>query len=153
MSKAHKLNPSKPWLGKKRPEAIELMNKVRKEKGIIPNYKHGLSKTKEYQQKKHREYWENHKEHVLFKNHQRRMRKLGNGGNHTLEQWLLLKEKYSYTCLSCGQKEPNIRLTEDRITPLIKKGTDDINNLQPLCLPCNLSKHDKDIDYRGRWEI
>lgn len=78
----------------------------------------------------------------------RRAKKKGNGGTHTLKEWNALKERYDYTCLCCKRQEPEIKLTEDHITPLSKGGVNSIDNIQPLCLSCNCSKNDKIIDYR-----
>lgn len=40
------------------------------------------------------------------------------------------------------------RLTPDHVVPLGKGGSNDISNIQPLCLPCNLKKHNRCTDYR-----
>jgi 5-methylcytosine-specific restriction endonuclease McrA len=77
-----------------------------------------------------------------------RARKIGNGGSHTLQEWLNLKKKYDYTCLKCSKKEPGIKLTLDHVMPLVFGGTNSINNCQPLCASCNSSKNGKWKDYR-----
>lgn len=61
--------------------------------------------------------------------------------SHTFGEWELLKKQYGYTCPCCKKSEPEIKLTEDHIIPLSKGGTDIIENIQPLCLKCNMHKH------------
>lgn len=67
--------------------------------------------------------------------------------SHTYGEWELLKKQYNYTCPCCGLSEPEIKLTEDHIIPLSKGGSDLIENIQPLCLSCNLKKHTLTIKY------
>ena len=74
-----------------------------------------------------------------------RTRKAENGGNHTANEFEILCKEYDYRCLCCGSDN---KLTEDHIVPIAKGGTNDISNLQPLCMSCNASKQDKIIDYR-----
>ena len=78
--------------------------------------------------------------------HNRRARIHGNGGTHTAAEWKALKEKYGNMCLRC--KATNIRLTKDHVLPISLGGSNSIDNIQPLCLSCNSTKHDKHIDYR-----
>jgi 5-methylcytosine-specific restriction endonuclease McrA len=78
----------------------------------------------------------------------RRTRKALAGGEFTPQQWLMLKAKYSFSCLCCGRREPDIQLTVDHVIPLVKGGSNNIENIQPLCISCNSKKYDKTIDYR-----
>jgi len=66
---------------------------------------------------------------------------------HTFGEWELLKIQYGNTCPCCKKSEPEIKLTIDHIIPLSKGGTNLIENIQPLCLKCNMKKHTKIIKY------
>lgn len=78
--------------------------------------------------------------------HKRRARIAQTGGSYTRSEWRKLCEFYDHRCLCCGMKFQ--RLTVDHVLPLSKGGTNNIQNIQPLCRSCNSRKHDKEIDYR-----
>lgn len=74
-----------------------------------------------------------------------RHRRLDVSGSFTAEEWRQLKERYGNRCLCCGRRRP---LTVDHVIPVVKGGTGDIGNIQPLCFACNMAKFTKTIDYR-----
>lgn len=72
-------------------------------------------------------------------------------GSHTFEEWEEVKKKYNYRCAMCKGAEPFLSqkiqcLTEDHIIPIIKGGSNFIDNIQPLCHKCNCIKKDKILD-------
>lgn len=67
-------------------------------------------------------------------------------GNFTAEEFTQLCEAYGNKCLCCNRAD--VPLGPDHVVPIARDGTNDIGNIQPLCLPCNMRKHIKIIDYR-----
>lgn len=86
----------------------------------------------------------------LWHNKQRRIKKFGNGGFHSLGEWQNMKAQYNWTCPCCGRKEPKIKLSEDHIIPISKGGSDNIENIQPLCISCNSKKHNNIQKYGNK---
>jgi len=74
-----------------------------------------------------------------------RMRRAREIGTHTAEQWADLLALTGWACLCCGARD---RITKDHIIPVCDGGSDAIDNLQPLCQPCNSSKGATVADYR-----
>jgi len=70
------------------------------------------------------------------------------GGWFSKLDWDNLKKQHDYRCLCCGKKEPAIKLTKDHIIPLSKGGSNNISNIQPLCIKCNNKKWIKVVDYK-----
>lgn len=126
MSDFRKKHPTNYWLGKKRPD-ISL-----KKRGIPIqigenhwNWKGGISKNQSY---------------ASFIEKRRELRKKFIGGSHSFGDWENLKAQYNWTCPACKKSEPEIKLTEDHIIPISKGGSDNIENVQPLCVSCNCRK-------------
>lgn len=134
MSELKKKNPTRFWLGKKMPPFSEehlkrMRESARKLRGNgSPHWKGGY-------------------ENRLMLNRKRRVMKAGNGGSHTLGDWENLKIQYNLICPCCHKSEPDITLSEDHIIPLSRGGSDNIENIQPLCRSCNSKKHTHIIRY------
>lgn len=61
-------------------------------------------------------------------------------GTHTDDEWQGLCAKLSYRCVMCGASGEDVALHKDHAKPIYQGGSDGIENLQPLCQPCNLAK-------------
>jgi HNH endonuclease len=105
----------------------------------------------------------NPKRHAFYEA-TRRAKKRNAPGQHTYEDWIALISHFGGVCLSCKKSEEEILaitgrpLTEDHIIPLCNPNTSNaIDNIQPLCFPCNLKnydhyrKHGTQIDFRKGW--
>ena len=79
------------------------------------------------------------------KRHTRRAR-LAAGGTFSPCEWVALCDGYGNVCLAC--RSGGVKLTPDHIVPLCDGGANTIDNIQPLCLRCNLRKGRKHTDYR-----
>jgi hypothetical protein len=93
-----------------------------------------------------RRYRQRHPDKKRDEWNRRRAIKLGLTEHFTREQFNGLCARYGNRCLACGSTKK--KLTADHVVPLSVGGSDDISNIQPLCLSCNASKHTRVIDYR-----
>ncbi len=78
-------------------------------------------------------------------NREKKLRRKNAIGFHSFWEWETLKAQYNWTCPCCGKSEPTIKLTVDHIIPLSKGGSNNIENIQPLCGSCNSRKNNKQI--------
>jgi hypothetical protein len=91
-------------------------------------------------------WYRNNKDRAKARGHRRRSAIKGVGGSFTAQEFRNLCELYGNKCLCCGQEGD---LTPDHVVPICKGGSNSIDNIQPLCLTCNLRKARKTIDYRA----
>ena len=69
-------------------------------------------------------------------------------GDYTPAEWCTLKRLYGDRCLKCGKQAPEVKITPDHIVPLALGGSNNIENIQPLCWSCNAAKGAQIADYR-----
>ncbi len=154
MKKTHK-----EWVKNNREQAREIVKKYKNSEKGKKHIKEYREKNKERIDKKTREwkeenkagikqyakeYQKNHLKEFNVYWHKRRSIIKGLKKHFTIKEWNELQEKWNYKCLCCGEKATS----PDHITPLLRGGSNEIDNIQPLCLPCNLRKNSKIIDYR-----
>lgn len=59
-------------------------------------------------------------------------------GRHTPEQWNALQAEFGGHCVRCWTTDYG--LERDHIIPIYQGGSDGIENIQPVCPPCNRQK-------------
>lgn len=143
-------NKQRRWRATHREKHNQLMREwLKKNKGKSAVYKsRWKAKHPDKARAKRKRYYERHKDKWKIREARRRAHKIGRSSSLSYEEWGGLLRKYDYRCLCCGKKEPEITLTLDHIIPIFMGGTSDIDNIQPLCSPCNKKKGKKIIDYR-----
>jgi len=132
-------------------------------------YEENKERIKEYyEENKERikEYYEDNKEQIAeyFKKYREenpdkcrekerryRARKNNAEGNFSEKEFKQKLIFYHYRCCHCGTDLTKTDYQRDHIQPLSKGGSNYIDNIQPLCEHCNLSKHADWIDYRDYW--
>lgn len=99
----------------------------------------------------HQRWRANNSDKVNAANQRRRAKLRGVGGAYTAAEWQALCRYYKNCCLACGRND--VKLTADHVIPLAQGGSNDISNIQPLCLSCNSHKSNHHIDYRTKQSV
>lgn len=107
-----------------------------------------LERFRHYQREYHRKNPPKYDPTKNRKKHYRRRRyQMAADGSFDDYEFKTLCKQYGDRCLACGKKT---KLTADHIIPLSAGGSDNISNIQPLCLPCNARKGKDTTDYRTK---
>lgn len=69
----------------------------------------------------------------------KRCKRKGAFGSHSLREWRVLVAAWGGRCAYCGVKPK--RLTRDHMIPLSRGGANLIDNILPACFTCNTSKN------------
>lgn len=73
-------------------------------------------------------------------------------GSFTRTEWARVLAE-NPLCPGCGTAwSDSVKPTVDHVTPISKGGPNTIDNIQPLCKPCNCAKNDK-MDWKGAFSI
>ncbi len=100
-------------------------------------------RNRERRRQERRDYYKRNRPRERAYQHRRRH---GGPVGFTPEEFEELCHAAGWRCLACGVETTN--LTPDHVIPLSKGGSNDIRNIQPLCLSCNSSKQDGETDFR-----
>lgn len=143
-------NKKKYWKTKR--EELRKKNRIhylRRRDERLRKQKIYAEKTKEHKKEYDKRYRQENKNKRSHWANRRRIAKANAGGAHTMGEWENLKAQYNWTCPACKKPSRNTELTRDHIIPIVKGGSDNIENIQPLCRSCNCKKHTeiKKYDY------
>lgn len=97
-----------------------------------------------------RDWYQSHKERTHDKVRKRRADKRNiEGGHFTTKEFNELCNAYGNKCLCCGRTD--VKLSADHVIPTVYglPHTDEITNIQPLCVTCNKQKATMTTDYRS----
>ncbi len=129
---------------KEKPEALKAMRKKASKKHNLKRpwliYNH-----RESVKIQHEEWKKTHPENMRIIRKKAKAKRRNVEGSYSLAEWNTLLVQYGYTCPCCFKK--NIDLHADHIIPIIKGGSNYIENIQPLCKVCNSRKYTKIIKY------
>jgi 5-methylcytosine-specific restriction endonuclease McrA len=89
-----------------------------------------------------REYRHQHPEINNAIKHRRRARELNCEGSYTAQEFIEKCKAFNQRCAYCGATK---RLTPDHIIPLSRGGTNNIDNILPVCKKCNITKNAKTL--------
>ena len=128
--------------------------KQKRREGYARNKEVEIERAKKYQREhpeetkeRKRKWYEGNQDRNRDYSHNRRA-KVRNveGGHFTDKEFRKLCKATGNKCLSCGRTD--MELTADHVIPLGPTHSDEISNIQPLCLSCNSRKGTKTVDYR-----
>ena len=89
----------------------------------------------------HRQTWEKaHPESKRVYDGRRRARLVGNGGSHTEKQWIALCWSESWQCFYCSVVLDVKTVSQEHKVPLVRAGSDNIENIALSCRSCNSRK-------------
>lgn len=138
------------WMNRNSDRAREAMRRWRESHRDIDraNKREGYRLNPEAARARNEAYRKAHPDVERVRRHNRRAREVASPGRHSAAEWRALVEEYGGCCAYCGAQTV---MTQDHRVPLKRGGSNDIANIFPACLPCNLRKHTlTEREYRVR---
>lgn len=83
------------------------------------------------------------KAHAYVRTSHSKRREASKGGSFTTAQWLALLDRHGRRCAYCGS---NVQIEIDHRIPLIRGGSNTIENILPACRSCNRRKNRRTED-------
>lgn len=100
-------------------------------------------KNKERLRETRRAYRAANAEKIRHQKRLRRKRAQKAGGSHTVEQFVALCEAQGWKCSYCRELVGQDEMTADHKIPLVRGGTNAIENIAPACRSCNSKKYNR----------
>lgn len=123
----------KDWLRKKVDPAYQAYHK----RWLEENAEHVKQKAKEYRKSKG--------PLLLYTRSNQSASKRGYPGKLTMCEWEAALKQTNFLCIACKENKAN---SIDHVVPLSRYGTNTYDNIQPMCIRCNLKKGSRVVDFR-----
>lgn len=123
----------KDWLKKKDDPVYQ----ARHRKWLEENSERVKEKAKEYRSRKGVA--------LLYTRSNQSAARRGYPGRLRMCEWEEALKQTNFMCIACEQKKAD---SVDHVVPLSKYGTNTYDNIQPMCIRCNLKKGDRVVDFR-----
>lgn len=106
-----------------------------------------LEENKEDQAAKNKKWREENRNIVIIWRTNQSAKARYNQPSVTMAEWSIVLELLGERCIACESDE---YLSVDHVVPLSLGGENNVLNLQPLCLRCNMKKGARIVDFRTR---
>lgn len=91
-------------------------------------------------------YREKNKIALLYTRSNQRCKEKGAMGTLTMKDWEDVLMLTNYMCIACEENSAN---SIDHVVPISRGGSNTKENIQPMCLRCNLKKGSRIVDFRN----
>lgn len=108
-------------------------------------HKKWLKENAEYVKQKAKEYREEKGVLLLYTRSNRSAKRRGHEGRLRMHEWNAALEQTDFMCIAC---EETLADSIDHVVPLSLGGTNTYDNIQPMCIRCNLKKGTRVVDFR-----
>lgn len=113
----------------------------------LKKHKQWVEDNKEYIKKKSKDYRESKGVLLVYLRSNQKAKNNGYFGKITMKEWESVLKQTNYMCIACEEELAN---TVDHVIPLSCGGTNTYDNIQPMCIRCNLKKGKRVVDFRTR---
>lgn len=122
----------------------------------LNKHREWLARNKDYAKEYDRKYREKNKVLLLTGRANQKSKKIGAIGTIKMAEWgFVLNDIFDGKCAASSDHEitEDNQITIDHIQPVASGGRNDVRNIQPLCLMCNLKKGKRFVDFRAEEQI
>lgn len=111
----------------------------------LQRHQQWLDNNRERVKEKAREYRKAKGVLLLYARSNQRAAEKGYDGRIKMVEWAAVLKQTNFMCIACGESPAN---SIDHVVPLASGGANTYDNIQPMCIRCNLKKGSRSVDFR-----
>lgn len=131
---------------KKREYARKEWLRKKNDPNYLEKHRQWIENNKEYVRDKAKEYRKNKGVLLLYTRSNQRASRAGYEGRLKMYEWEAVLNQTRFLCIACEEKPAD---SIDHVIPLSCGGTNTYDNIQPMCIRCNLKKGSRSVDFRN----